>query len=111
MRGGAALGNTVKMGLTTRMRLLNNVENPQLKKMVNFLYRDGSKFGNGSMIREELANGTTTSASGSHLTKGQGALNSMRDLLDGNYGNLSTVDRNIIFEIIEDLTRETGLKW
>jgi hypothetical protein len=45
------------------MRLLNNVKNPQLKKMIELLYRDGAKFGNGStgsMIREEIANGTIT---------------------------------------------------
>lgn len=119
LRTGTTLGNAVKGGAqlslgTTRMRLLNNVENPQLKKMIDFLYREGSKFGNGStgsMIREELANGTATSASGSHLTKGQGALNSMRGLLKGNHGNLSNGDREIVFEIIEDLTNGTGLKW
>lgn len=82
--------------------------------MIEFLYRDGAKFGNGStgsMIREELANGTITSASGSHLIKAQDALNSMRGLLKGNHGALSTGDRKIVFEIIEDLTTGTGLKW
>ncbi len=99
---------------TTRMRLLRDVQNPRLKKMIEVLYRDGAKYGNGStgsMIREELINGTITSASGSHLIKAQGALNSMRKLLKGNYGTLSAGDRKIVFEVIEDLTRGTGLKW
>jgi len=112
-RVAAETGSQLALG-TTRMRLLNNVENPQLKKMIDFLYREGSKFGNGStgsMIREELANGTITSASGSHLTKAQGALNSMRGVLNGNHGALSSGDRKIVFEIIEDLTKGTSLKW
>ena len=111
--GAAKTGVQLALG-TTRMRLLNNVSNPQLKKMIEFLYRDGAKFGNGStgsMIREELANATITSASGSHLTKAQGALNSMRALLKGNHRALSAGDRKIVFEIIEDLTTGTGLKW
>ncbi|MCW8309673.1 RHS repeat-associated core domain-containing protein, partial [Sphingobacterium sp. InxBP1] len=99
---------------TTRMRLLRNVKNEQLKKMIKFLYRENAKFGNGStgaMIREEIKNGTVTSGSGSHMVKAKDALENMRKLLNGNYGELVDSDRKIIFEIVEDLTTGTGLKW
>lgn len=106
-------GGQLALG-TTRMRLLNNVNNPQLKKMIAYLYREGAKFGNGStgtMIREEIANGTITSGSGSHISKAQGGLENMRKILNGNYGSVTESDRKIIFEIVEDLTNGTGLKW
>ncbi|MGJ1419292.1 DUF6443 domain-containing protein [Sphingobacterium spiritivorum] len=99
---------------TTRMRLLRNVKSEQLRKMIKFLYRENAKFGNGStgaMIREEIKNGTITSGSGSHLAKAKDALENMRKLLKGNYGEVVESDRKIIFEIIEDLTTGTGLKW
>jgi hypothetical protein len=35
----------------------------------------------------------------------------MRGLLNGNYGALSSGDRKIVFEIVDDLTTGTGLKW
>jgi len=96
------------------MRLLNNVTNPQLKKAIAYLYREGAQYGSGStgaMIREELINGTTTSQSGSHIIKAEGALINMRKLLNGNFGSLGEQDRKIVFEIVEDLTNGTGLKW
>ena len=99
---------------TTRMRLLRNEKSEQLRKMIKFLYRENAKFGNGStgaMIREEIKNGTITSGSGSHLAKAKDALENMRKLLKGNYGEVVESDRKIIFEIIEDLTTGTGLKW
>jgi len=106
---------TAKLMLgTTRMRLLRNVKSEQLRKMIKFLYRENAKFGNGStgaMIREEIKNGTVTSGSGSHMVKAKDALGNMRKLLNGNYGELVESDRKIIFEIVEDLTTGTGLKW
>lgn len=46
-------GGQLALG-TTCMRLLNNVTNPQLRKAVEYLYREGAKYGSGStgaMIR------------------------------------------------------------
>ena len=63
------------------------------------------------MIREEIKNGTKTSATGSHLQKAQEGLDSMRKMLNGNFGALNDSDRKIVFEIVEDLTNGTGLKW
>lgn len=82
--------------------------------MIEYLYREGARYGNGStgaMIREELMNGTATSQSGNHIIKAQDALISMKKLLNGNFGTLAESDRKIVFEIIDDLTNGTGLKW
>ena len=95
-------------------RLLRIAENPQLKRMINELWRDGAKFGDGStaaMIKIEKAEGVITSASGSHMQKAENALVNLRKLLNGNYGTLSESDRNVIFEIIENLTNGTGVIW
>ncbi|MDR2274088.1 MAG: DUF6443 domain-containing protein [Sphingobacterium sp.] len=115
MVSSTAEAGTAKLMLgTTRMRLLRNVKSEQLRKMIKYLYRENAKFGNGStgaMIREEIKNGTVTSGSGSHMVKAKDALGNMRKLLNGNYGELVESDRKIIFEIVEDLTTGTGLKW
>ncbi len=82
--------------------------------MIEYLYREMARFGNGStgaMIREEIKNGTITSGTGSHITKAEGALKNMKKHIKGNFGTLSQSDRKIIFEIIEDLTNGTGLRW
>lgn len=47
----------------------------------------------------------------SHIVKAKDALINMKKLLDGNFGTLLESDRKIVFEIIEDLTTGTGLKW
>lgn len=105
---------TTKLLGTQRDRLLRTVENPQLKKMIEYLWRSGAKHGTGStgsMIRLEKAEGIMTSASGSHIEKAEGALVNLKKLLNGNYGALSESDRKIVFEIIEDLTSGTGVKY
>ena len=63
------------------MRLLRTVNNPALKKVIGKLFREGAKYGNcstGNMIREEIKNGTKTSAIGLHLQKAQEGLDSIR---------------------------------
>lgn len=96
------------------IRLLRIAENLKLKDLVKRLWRPGAKFGDGStgtMIKLENAEGVITSASGSHIQKAEEALGTLRKLLKGNFGTLSEVDRKIVFEIIENLTNGTGLKF
>jgi hypothetical protein len=81
---------------------------------VRKLWRPGAKYGDGStgaMIKLEKAEGIVTSASGSHIQKAEEAIETARDLLNGNYGKLSESDRKVVFEIIENLTNGTGLKF
>lgn len=96
------------------MRLLRIANNPKLKDLVNRLWRPGAKFGDGStgaMIKLEKAEGIATSASGSHIQKAEEAIETARKLLKGNFGTLSEPDRKVVFEIIENLTSGTGLKF
>jgi RHS repeat-associated protein len=96
------------------MRLKRTATNPVLKETIEYLWREDASHGDGStgaMIIKEITEGVVTSKSGSHVTKAIGALNTLRKLLKGNFGNLSESDRQIIFEIIENLTNGTGLKY
>lgn len=117
-----AVNTTAKVTQTTnqlllesqRMRMLRNASNPKLRSWITKLWREGAKFGDGStgaMIKLEQSEGVVTSATGSHVQKAGEALAGMKDLLKGNYGNLSESDRGIIFEVIQNLTDGTGLSW
>jgi RHS repeat-associated protein len=95
-------------------RLLRIAQHPKLKDLVSRLWRPGAKFGDGStgaIIRLEQSSGVAASASGSHIQKAQEALGTAKKLLNGNYGHLSESDRKVVFEIIENLTNATGLKY
>ena len=96
------------------MRLLRIAENPKLKELVSKLWRPGAKLGDGStgaIIKLEKAEGVITSVSGSHVQKAEEAIATCRKLLKGNFGTLSETDGKVVFEIIENLTSGTGLKW
>jgi RHS repeat-associated protein len=96
------------------LRIAEIAENSKLKDLISRLWRPGAKFGDGStgaMIKLEKAEGIVTSASGSHIQKAEEAIGTARKLLNGNFGTLSEADRKVVFEIIENLTNGTGLKF
>ena len=94
--------------------MLSQAKNPTVSKLIKYLWREGAKHGSGStgaMIRLEKATGISTFASGSHLQKGKEGLTRVRKLLNGNFGELNQSDRKLLFEIVDDLTKGTGLKF
>lgn len=98
---------------TARNRLLRTSVNSKLLSWIDKLYRANAKIESGSTgdaIRYELQGGVLPNSS-DHLQKAKEALNGMRDLLRENYGRLDGGERKNIFEIIKDLTTETGLEW
>jgi RHS repeat-associated protein len=109
-------GNTKPQLLleSQRMRMLRTAQNPKLKDLIDKLWRPGAKYGDGStgaMIKLEQSQGVATSPTGSHIQKATEALDTSKKLLKGNFGTLSETDRGLVFEIIENLTNGTGLKY
>ncbi|WP_421939095.1 RHS repeat domain-containing protein [Pedobacter sp.] len=98
---------------TMRDRLFGGASNIKLKSTIEKLWRPNAKIGSGSTgdaIRAEKL-GVKFSNSSDHTQKAKEGLNTMRDLLNGNHGNISDQDRSKIFEVITDLTKDTGLQW
>lgn len=98
---------------TMRDRLFGGASNIKLKSTIEKLWRPNAKNGSGSTgdaIRAEKL-GVKFPNSSDHTQKAKEGLNTMRDLLNGNYGNISDQDRSKIFEVITDLTKDTGLQW
>lgn len=96
-----------------RDRLLGGISNKKLKSTIDKLWRPNAKVGSGSTgdaIRAEKQ-GTKFEGSSDHTQKAKEGLNTMRDLLKGNQGELNEKDRKAVFEVIDDLTRDTGLEW
>jgi hypothetical protein len=66
--------------------MLHNVENPKLRKMINFLYRDRAKVGNGGtadILRKEFLTGELYSPKG-HLQKAIEARKSIKRIINSN---------------------------
>ena len=89
---------------TARDNLLNAVENPKLRNIVNDLYRPGAKVGSGSSMDafrlEQLTGGTVGGKT--HATK----LLNYRTALQrvwSNRANLSAGDRQITKQLLGDI--------
>ncbi|MBY0535750.1 MAG: hypothetical protein K2P88_07870 [Chitinophagaceae bacterium] len=120
LKGGTLFANKAKFSKeillleSQRMRMLRIVQNPKLRSWIEKLWRAGAKYGDGStgaIIKLEKSEGVITSASGSHVQKGEEALAAMAKFLKGNYGELCESDRQIVFEVIQNLTDGTGLSF
>jgi len=114
IKGVKSLVSQTKPLLIQRMRdrLLGSISNSKLKSTIDRLWRPGAKVGSGSTgdaIRAEKL-GQTFTGSSNHTQKAQEELNTMKDLLKGNHGKLTTKDENVIHEVIQDLTTDTGLQ-
>jgi len=88
---------------TARMNLLNAIQNPALRKLVEYSYRVSAKIGNGSTadaIRFEKETGVLLSRTG-HSQKGREVLSSLEKLLASN--KLHPKDADIVRYLIADL--------
>jgi hypothetical protein len=88
---------------TARMNLLNAIENPALRRLVEYSYRVGARIGNGSTadaIRFEKETGVLLSRTG-HIQKGKEVLSSLEKLLGSN--KLNSKDAEIARQLIDDL--------
>lgn len=85
------------------MNLLNAVKSPNLRKFIEYLYRENATVGNGSTadaIRFERATGQLLSRTG-HMQKGREAIQGLEKLL--RTGNLDRKDAELARQIINDL--------
>jgi hypothetical protein len=85
------------------MNLLNAIENPALRRLVEYSYRVGARIGNGSTadaIRFEKETGVLLSRTG-HIQKGKEVLSSLEKLLGSN--KLNSKDAEIARQLIDDL--------
>lgn len=102
---GRALGpapKVLQLG-TARMNLLNAIQNPTLRRLVEYSYRVGARIGNGSTadaIRFERETGILLSRTG-HMQKGREVLSSLEALFRSN--KLNSKDAQIVRELIYDL--------
>lgn len=88
---------------TARMNLLNTIQNPALRKLVEYTYRVSARIGNGSTadaIRFEKETGILLSRTG-HIQKGKEVLTSLERLLGSN--KLNPKDAEIARELIKDM--------
>jgi RHS repeat-associated protein len=88
---------------TARMNLLNAIQNPTLRRLVEYSYRAGARIGNGSTadaIRFEKETGILLSKTG-HFQKGKEVLSSLQKLLGSN--KLNSKDAEIARQLIDDL--------
>jgi RHS repeat-associated protein len=88
---------------TARMNLLNAIENPALRRLVEYSYRVGARIGNGSTadaIRFEKETGVLLSRTG-RIQKGKEVLSSLEKLLGSN--KLNSKDAEIARQLIDDL--------
>jgi hypothetical protein len=88
---------------TARMNLLNVVQNPALRRLIEYSYRVNARIGNGStadVIRFERATGILMSKTG-HIQKGKEVLKSLEGLVNGN--KLNPKDTEIARQLIDDL--------
>jgi RHS repeat-associated protein len=88
---------------TARMNLLNAIQNPTLRRLVEYSYRVGARIGNGSTadaIRFEKETGILLSRTG-HIQKGKEVLSSLEKLLGSN--KLNSKDAEIARQLIDDL--------
>ena len=87
---------------TARMNLLNAVQNPTLRRLIEYSYRAGARIGNGStadVIRFERESGILLSKTG-HMQKGREVLSSLEGLLRSN--RLNSKDAQIARQLIDD---------
>lgn len=99
----AAKGGTKLLG-TARNNLLNAVENPKLRNIVNDLYRPGAKVGSGSSMdafRLEQLTGRTVGGK-VHSTKLLNYRNALRRLWNDR-ANLSVGDKQITKQLLGDI--------
>lgn len=90
---------------STRDKLLATVQNPELGKIVNELYRPGATIGDGgtvAMLVKEFGNGSST-----HLIKATERLTQLRNL--ANSGKLGLNDLDVVEALIDDLEYAIGL--
>jgi hypothetical protein len=88
---------------TARMNLLNAVQNPTLRRLIEYSYRVNAKIGNGStadVIRFERETGILMSKTG-HIQKGREVLSSLEGL--SRSGRLNSTDLQIARQLIDDL--------
>ena len=84
---------------TTRDKLLTTVQNSELRKIVNELYRPGATVGDGgtaAMLVEEFNNGSST-----HLIKAIERLKQLKNLVRS--GKLGLNDLDVVEALIDDL--------
>lgn len=84
---------------TNREKLLSTIQNKDLWKEANELYRPGGKIGDGgtaAILRDEYINGNSK-----HLQKAMERLDNLKDLAKS--GNLGLNDLDIIEALIVDL--------
>lgn len=89
---------------TTRDNLLNAVQNPKLRNLVNDLYRPGARIGSGSSMDafrlEQLTGGTVGGKT--HATKILNYRTALQKIWR-NRVNLSTGDRQITKQLLRDI--------
>ena len=100
------INDTIK--LSTRIKLLNKVQNPKLRNAINEIYRDGASIGDGGLadaIRHEIKTGDLVGGK-SHIQKGKERIKNLENIL--NKQDLIDIDKEIAEELIKDISRALG---
>lgn len=90
---------------STREKLLATVQNPELRKIVNELYRPGAAVGDGgtaAILVEEFIKGSST-----HLLKATERLKQLKKLASS--GKLGLNDLDVVEALIDDLESAISL--
>ena len=98
------------LGINIRQQLMMSINNPELKKAINMIYRKGAIIGNGGtadVIRFELETGLLLSSSG-HRKKGLEMIKFLNKIAAAE--KLTESEKRIVLEIIDDLEDALGLK-